>query len=72
MLVGLWPAEDEILKDEKLRAIVGADYYVASLREGVMCCMKAATGVSPKAAATTAVEVKRSSVSEAARVQLPA
>ena len=33
VLVGLWPADDEILKDEKLRSAVGADYDVASLRE---------------------------------------
>jgi hypothetical protein len=71
VLVGLWPAEDEILKDEKLRAIVGADYYVASLREGVLCCLKAATGVSPQAAAGTAVEVERVR-GGAERVQLPA
>jgi hypothetical protein len=71
VLVGLWPAEDEILKDEKLRAIVGADYYVASLREGVQCCLKAATGGSPEAAAQNAVEVERVR-GGAERVQLPA
>jgi predicted PurR-regulated permease PerM len=43
ILVGLWPTEEAILKDEKLRAVVGADYYVASLREAVVCCLTAAT-----------------------------
>jgi predicted PurR-regulated permease PerM len=43
ILVGLWPADEAILKDEKLRAMVGADYYVASLREAVICCLQAAT-----------------------------
>jgi predicted PurR-regulated permease PerM len=47
ILVGLWPAEDAILKDEALREAVGANYYVASLREAVLCCLKAATGMSP-------------------------
>ncbi|HEX2137318.1 MAG TPA: AI-2E family transporter, partial [Microvirga sp.] len=43
ILVGLWPADEAILKDEKLRAAVGADYYVTSLREAVICCLRAAT-----------------------------
>jgi hypothetical protein len=43
ILVGLWPADEAILKDEKLRAVVGADYHVASLREAVICCLQAAT-----------------------------
>jgi predicted PurR-regulated permease PerM len=43
ILVGLWPADEAILKDEKLRATVGADFYVASLREAVICCLQAAT-----------------------------
>jgi hypothetical protein len=43
VLVGLWPADDAIMRDEELRSIVGADYYVASLRDAVVCCLKAAT-----------------------------
>jgi hypothetical protein len=39
ILVGLWPADDEILKDEQLRSQVGADHYVISLREGVKTCL---------------------------------
>ncbi|WP_062112309.1 AI-2E family transporter [Aureimonas sp. AU40] len=43
ILVGLWPAEDQVLKDEKMRAVIGSDYYTTSLREAVETCMKAAT-----------------------------
>ncbi len=32
VLVGLWPAEDSVLKDERIRAVIGADYYTTSLR----------------------------------------
>jgi predicted PurR-regulated permease PerM len=42
ILVGLWPAEDEILKEERVRGIIGADYYVTSLREAVSFCVEAA------------------------------
>jgi predicted PurR-regulated permease PerM len=42
ILVGLWPADDPVLADEKLRAAIGADCYVTSLREGVKCCLEAA------------------------------
>ena len=42
LLVGLWPAEEAILADPELRSMVGADYYVTSLREGVAACLEAA------------------------------
>lgn len=44
ILVGLWPAEDAVLKSESLRTTLGADYYVSSLREAVVQCLKVATG----------------------------
>jgi hypothetical protein len=47
ILAGLWPADDTILKEEKLRAVVGADYYVTSLREAVQRCLEAAIGTAP-------------------------
>jgi len=50
ILVGLWPAEDEVLRDDALRRTIGADYYVSSLREGVQACLEAAR----KASAGTA------------------
>jgi hypothetical protein len=44
IMVGLWPSDDKILQDEALRKTLGADHYVASLRDGVICCLKVATG----------------------------
>jgi hypothetical protein len=54
ILVGLWPAEEPVLKDEKLRAAVGADHYVTSLREGVEACLEAAKKAAAAAEAATA------------------
>jgi predicted PurR-regulated permease PerM len=42
LLVGLWPSEDQILSDATLRSQVGADYYVASLRDALKSCLQAA------------------------------
>jgi hypothetical protein len=42
LLVGLWPADEAVLTDAELRAMVGADYYVTSLRDGVAACLEAA------------------------------
>jgi hypothetical protein len=42
LLVGLWPAEQAILTDDRLRAAVGADVYTSSLREAVEACLEAA------------------------------
>jgi predicted PurR-regulated permease PerM len=42
MLVGLWPAESDVLLDDRLRTAIGADYYVASLHEAVDACLDAA------------------------------
>ena len=42
LLVGLWPAQDPILKDQGLQRAVGADYYVSTLREAVEACLEAA------------------------------
>jgi predicted PurR-regulated permease PerM len=44
ILVGLWPAEEAVLRDDRLRAAVGADYYATSLREAVTACLEAARG----------------------------
>ena len=43
ILVGLWPAEDSVLKDERIRAVIGADYYTTSLRDAVNACVEAAS-----------------------------
>ena len=42
LLVGLWPADDAMLKDEQMRAALGADFYTASLHEAVDDCLQAA------------------------------
>jgi predicted PurR-regulated permease PerM len=39
ILVGLWPADDEVLRDKQVRAAIGADLYVASLHEAVEACL---------------------------------
>ena len=43
LLVGLWPAQDEALRDKKLQAAVGADFFTSSLEEAVSACAEAAT-----------------------------
>ena len=42
ILVGLWPAEDPTLKDEKTEAAVGADYFASSLEQAVNTCSRVA------------------------------
>jgi len=32
ILVGLWPSEDDALRDDRVRAVIGTDYYSTSLR----------------------------------------
>jgi hypothetical protein len=68
LLVGLWPAEEAVLSDPELRGMVGADYYVTSLRDGVAACLEAARkasdaerGPGPEAAAEEAPRRKTGS-----------
>ncbi len=42
ILVGLWPSDELALRDERVRAAVGADYYASSLRDAVTACVEAA------------------------------
>ena len=42
ILVGLWPAVDSTLKDEKTKAEIGADYFTSSLEQAVTTCSRAA------------------------------
>ncbi len=42
LLVGLWPAEQSVLTDDRLRSAMGADVYAGSLREAVEACLDAA------------------------------
>src|SRR5215203_4084838 len=42
LLVGLWPAEEAVLSGPELQSMVGADYYVVSLRDAIAACLGAA------------------------------
>ena len=44
ILVGLWRDDDEVRRDERLRASIGADDYASTLREAVEACLAAAAG----------------------------
>ncbi len=55
ILVGLWHADAALLADERLRAMVGADHYVASLRDAVNACLAAAHAASETAQAAAPV-----------------
>lgn len=75
VLVGLWPADDAVLQDESLRTMVGADHYVSSLRDGVICCLKAATGsgnASEAAGPTQAADKGDRGAAAVERLPLPA
>lgn len=56
ILVGLWPADDEVLQDKRLQTTVGADYYVTSLREAVNVCVTEAQKEQRPAAPAQSVE----------------
>ncbi len=49
ILVGLWHADAALLGDERLRAMVGADHYVTTLRDAVNACLAAAHAASETA-----------------------
>ncbi len=49
ILVGLWQADEALLGDERLRAMIGADHYVTSLRDTVNACLAAAHAASETA-----------------------
>jgi DNA-binding NarL/FixJ family response regulator len=42
LLVALWPSDHPVMSDQKVRAALGADEYVTSLRDAVNACLKAA------------------------------
>ncbi|HVF64761.1 MAG TPA: AI-2E family transporter [Casimicrobiaceae bacterium] len=42
ILVGLWPADDQVLTDPASRNVVGADHYVVTLRVALKVCLEAA------------------------------
>jgi len=42
ILVGLWPRTDGLLADPRMRAAVGADFYVSNFHEAVTACLDTA------------------------------
>ena len=42
VLVGLWPVDDEAIKDDRIRNAIGADYFATSMREAVETCVRVA------------------------------
>jgi predicted PurR-regulated permease PerM len=49
VLIGLWPPTDEVLRDDRLRATIGADDYASTLREAVEACLAASRWSEPAA-----------------------
>jgi predicted PurR-regulated permease PerM len=47
VLVGLWPSDEPVLTDAQLQSQIGADLYVATLRDAVQACLDRATGAEP-------------------------
>ena len=69
-LVGLWPAEDAVLKSETMRATLGANYYVSSLRDAVVQCLKVASGEEKLPEPANSQNVEQASTAK--RLPLPA
>ncbi len=42
IMIGMWPADDEALNDERTKAVIGADQYTSSLRDAVSACLATA------------------------------
>ncbi|WP_453944501.1 AI-2E family transporter [Bradyrhizobium sp. USDA 372] len=60
ILVGLWPADDEVLKDKAVQIAVGADHYVTSLKAAVDTCLaEAQKGSRPAALAQGSSSARR-------------
>jgi hypothetical protein len=72
ILVGLWPAEDAVLKSDSMRATLGADYYVSSLRDAVVQCLKVATGEEELPQAVTSSSSASKEATAGKRLPLPA
>ena len=46
ILIGLWPLDDAAIRDERLKAEIGADYLAVSLSHTVTICLRAAFSTS--------------------------
>lgn len=54
ILVGLWSQDEPVPQDGRMRTILGADLYAASLRDAVQACLDAAHPRAPAAGAGVA------------------
>lgn len=74
IMVGTWPPDHVVFRDESIRAAIGADHYVASLREGVVRSLQIATGeehaAPTEASVVTLVPEQRAGAAK--RMRLPA
>jgi hypothetical protein len=48
LLVGLWPADDPVLRNPELGRAIGADYYANTLRQAVEKCFEARSTAHPE------------------------
>ena len=46
ILVGLWPAGEQVLHDERLRRAIGADLTASTLTDSVNLCLREAAKAS--------------------------
>lgn len=74
LMVGLWPSDHPVFRDESIRAAVGADHYVGSLRDGVVRSLQIATGeeVQQPEASVVTLRDQRANGSANRRIRLPA
>jgi hypothetical protein len=47
ILVGIWPTDETLLNDERLRAAIEADYFATSLHGAVLSCLTVVHDGSP-------------------------
>ncbi|MGI3776445.1 MAG: AI-2E family transporter [Janthinobacterium lividum] len=56
ILIGLWPADGDLLRDPASRETLGADHYATSLRDAVALCVAEAHGPASPEAVRSAAE----------------
>ena len=74
IMVGFWPADHPVFRDESIRSAVGAHHYVASLRDGVVRALQIATGEeqAPSAEASVVTFMPETRPVTGKRLRLPA
>jgi predicted PurR-regulated permease PerM len=66
LLVGLWPGQDPIFQDSRLRQLLGADYYVGTLRETVEACLAEARATAQRKPRAAPVAARAAEIESAA------